>query len=532
MPSIELRRAIHLFDDHPLSVLFKECTPRVLVVTDGLNFNAGDAFGLTQFVNTLKAHPIHGMLPIVKTASRNGSAGADLTNYRFDDANTGVTRSRYDVVFLMGWASEGDYTLPDAERVALQRFMQAGGGVFATGDHETMGAALCSTLPRVAAMRKWVGADAPPSARGSSRHSTNLSGTDETEEFDDQSDDFPQRLYVNFRTQAGGTATINRAPHPLMQMRPPRRVLEVFPDHPHEGECRLPTALTGTFVLDGAKVAEWPQDAAGSAVAPEMVAYSVSHGDGFNSSAKESLVPRLFGAVAAYDGHRAGVGRVTTDSTWHHFVNINLDGTGASNSGLRALLNSDGSDSEALTRIRQYYVNLATWLMPKKVRRCLRFPLLAETLLRDPLIEELDLPRPPDVTGAVAQAIGRSVLAELRLRLPAYQVQALADDALEDALGERGAATLLSEREPRRFTGLAERIHPMEVAEAAVGGLVIGVADVLASAKQATDIRPHESFEAGARTLARTAVQSLLKEHRSSLTTLGKRLDQWERVLG
>lgn len=37
-------------------------------------------------------------------------------------------------------------------------------------------------------------------------------------------------------------------------------------------------------------------------------------------------MPHSFGLVSAYDGHPAGVGRITCDSTWHHFINVNLIG--------------------------------------------------------------------------------------------------------------------------------------------------------------------------------------------------------------
>ena len=35
---------------------------------------------------------------------------------------------------------------------------------------------------------------------------------------------------------------------------------------------------------------------------------------------------RPFGAIGSYDGHRANVGRVLVDATWHHFFNVNLIG--------------------------------------------------------------------------------------------------------------------------------------------------------------------------------------------------------------
>jgi hypothetical protein len=514
----EIDRRLLELNDVAISRLYRECTPRVLVVTDTLNFDPNLGFGLTQFVNTLKAATIHGMTPIVKTASRYGSPGADLPGFDFKHPTDGLTTSRYDVLFLLGKDTEGAGDLPADQVEVIAKFMQDGGGVFATGDHETLGAALCGDLPRVRNMRKWKAADAPPDIRNENRHSTNLSGSDETEEFDDQSDRNPQRLYLNYRTRAGGTVLIDRAAHPLMQMIAPRKVLEVFPDHPHEGECRLPASLAGGFPLGGGTATEWPKDAAGADVAPEIVAYSVSHGDGFPmgpTGAKEGLVPKLFAAVAAYDGHRARVGRVVTDATWHHFVNINLDGT---ESPLTGLQSPAGADTDALVRIRRYYVNLATWLMPQRTRRCLRFPLVLKELVRFPLFEELDLPRPPEPIGPGLRQLGDAVMRSMLAHRPAWEAQSLADDALEDALGAEAFAKLDAERR-----GIAGQTRA-ELGQAALGGLVAGIVDELAALKSAEEIVPHKSFEERARAGARNAVVQLLQPQRDELTRVDRLL--------
>lgn len=508
MNKIDITRALVTLEPALLGSLWKECTPRILVVTDTLNYNAGDGFGLSQFVNTLRASTIHGMAPVVRTASRYGSPGAELTNYNFNDANQGLLKSRWDVVFLFGARSEGLDDLPAAQVDTIERFMQDGGGVFATGDHETLGAALCGNIARVRRMRKWKGADAPPSASATSRHSTNLSGADETETFDDQSDAFAQRLYLNYRTTAGGSANFDRAAHPLMRMRAPRKVLEVFPDHPHEGECVLPAALNGNFTIAGAATPEWPRDAAGVVVAPEMVAYSVSHGDGFPG--KAGLVPRLFGAVAAYDGHRARVGRVVTDATWHHFININLDGTGSARSGFKTAL---GADTDALVRIRQYFVNLATWLMPRNVRLCLRFPLALAELRRYPLFEELDLPRPPSFKPAVTLELGRTLMASLARDRPDWEAQEMADDALEDALGDK----LMARLQDSEGIGGTSRD---DLRAAALGGLLQGMALELEELPSAERIVPHKTFEDSARRGAKEAVTALLGERRQALAAI------------
>lgn len=522
-PTIRFDRRLIEFDDALISRLWRECTPKILVVTDTLNFGTAQGFGLTQFVNSLRASTIHGMTPIVTTASRYGSVGADLTNFKFNDATHGLAIGRYDVLFLLGAATEGvdDLANDPAQLDAIKRFMQAGGGVFATGDHSTLGAALCGDIPRVRGMRKWKIADGPPTMADQNRHSTNLSGDDETEEFSDQSDVHAQRLYLNFRTVAGGTAIIDRLAHPLAQMVGKRRVLEVFPDHPHEGECRVPAALSGTFAIDGAHPPEWPRDAAGAEVWPEIVGYTVSHGDGFPTGPtgpKEALVPKLFAAICAWDGQRGSVGRVVTDATWHHFVNINLDGTGSG--GLTGLQSPAGVDTEALVRIRRYYVNLATWLMPKKVRRCLRWPLVIKELQRFPLFEELDLPRPPDLRGPVLARVGESLVASLSSHLPPWEAQTLAEDALEDALGPEQAAKLLA-----RGGEVVAGLRITELSQAALGGLLTGMALELESLDRAETVQPHKTFEARAREMAQLGVNRLLEDRRAELRRLEDFLD-------
>ena len=101
------------------------------------------------------------------------------------------------MVFLLGIAgnySELEASDPGALAV-LTQFMQAGGGVFATGDHENLGAALCARIPRVRAMRLWN--QGTPSFDGIDRLSTNAPGRsdqggNDVYEFGDQSDLLPE----------------------------------------------------------------------------------------------------------------------------------------------------------------------------------------------------------------------------------------------------------------------------------------------------------------------------------------------------
>jgi hypothetical protein len=490
------------FDDLILP-WFKECTPRLLVVTDNLNYSPGDAFGLTEFVDTLRASTIHGMTPIVITASFHPSAALSydatnqhITNYKFADATHGVRKSRYDVVFILSINGESGPLLTDepGALAALTKFMQDGGGVFATGDHEDLGAGMCKDIPRVRSMRYWLQADTP-SAGGTDRLTTNLAGANQQYEFDDQSDASPQRLYVNFRPDALG----NGHPHPLVQVPASTRAIEVFPDHPHEGECVVPTNLT-TKLLDGI-TDEWPVPPVGGArPSPEMVALTMSHGNAFPG--KDAVVPRSFIAICAYDGQSANVGRVVTDATWHHFVNINIK------PGLAALTANDLND------IKQYYRNLATWLMPKNVRRCRRFPVIIWELVQYPLFEELRPIPMLRATGLELRDMGAVIEDALVRRYTRDEVSQMLDDSIEDALGPDGKVKI--EKLGKEFG----RISVADAGRAAIASIALATADVVVSLKDRRDVDGHHVFDDAAKKAATLGVQRYLEQARNDLRAL------------
>lgn len=389
--------------DDVIAPIFKECTPRILVVADGnLSFGSSD-FGLSDFISTLESTVIHGMIPIVKTAHR-GATSADFSNFTF--TNSTLSKNHYDVLFLFGYSSAG--SLATEEISVIEQFMNDGGGVFATGDHATLGKQLCGNIPRIRQMRRWIG----PSASGTDRISTNDPGSSNTFSFGDQSDTIPQKIYPAYT----GTPA-SSSPHALLQ-HPAKNIIEVLPDHPHESECTIPSSSQ----LNNAD--EWPKDSTGTTVSPEIVALSMSYGGGFTTFNKQPIsAPRAFGAIAAYDGHQAGVGRISTDATWHHFINVNLV---SSSAGPGLIGNADAYD-----RVSTYFGNIANWLMPKRVRRCLRWPLILTIKRLYPVAEFL-----PDIQekGANLESfleIGRETRNTLSRFMGPAQQQEIVDDLLE-----------------------------------------------------------------------------------------------------
>ena len=138
-------------------------------------------------------------------------------------------------------------------------------------------------------------------------------------------------------------------------------------------------------------------------VGADVVAFAVSGGRSvLNGVWKPPVKPRMFGVVSAYDGRSAQPypgksqrpGRIVCDSTWHHFVNINLDGTGSGRTGLGTGSGAGFVPSPALEKIYAYYRNIVSWLQPANRIWCRIFWDLVAVRMNAALLEELlDLDR-------------------------------------------------------------------------------------------------------------------------------------------
>ena len=235
----------------------------------------------------------------------------------------------------------------------------------------------------------------------------------------------------------------------------------------------------------------------------------MSHGDSFPS--KAALTPRSFMAISAYNGHLANVGRVCTDATWHHFININIDGTDTVRNGMQ---DGMGNDTPDMQKIREYYKNLASWLMPKRRRFCFRFPWIITEVLRYPLFEELRVPDLSAATPPQLREIGQKVSTALTDNFPRWQAQSLVADALEDALGEKSAADLLGQS---RNYG---RLSGSEIALAALGGVVIATIDTAIALRDKAEVDVEEVFTPIAKAAAKIAVQKFQEHSLKELHTI------------
>ncbi|GAA3841935.1 hypothetical protein GCM10022243_05420 [Saccharothrix violaceirubra] len=411
----------------------RPCTVKTLLVTDGiLDFGLGD-FGLRTFVDVLindKRSYVRFDLTVAHLSATVSNAAVlqgvpgisrSIKGFVFDDPDH-FTPETYDVVWLFGFDSfiHGvDYPnrtadparypatrLGDAELDALTAHANRGGGLFGTGDHGSIGSALCGSVDRLRGQRHWQDFGASEVGMTTARRNdSNRIGHDAGSQFSDQSDDVPQVLDLKLYSTRVGLLKAARYPHPVLCSRLGR--IDVFPDHPHEGQVRVPPNL-GLSCRDGSP--EYPDAAGGGQVVPEIVATgrvpagnTASSNGGLNL--KTPTIAHTFGVVATYDGHRAGVGRVVTDSTWHHFVNVNLigvvegglfddfvgpgpgPGTPGTHFSKHIGFLASPSGRAALDKIREYYVNVGVWLAPPARIKCMNSRFWWELLWSDRIVE-------------------------------------------------------------------------------------------------------------------------------------------------
>jgi hypothetical protein len=205
-------------------------------------------------------------------------------------------------------------------------------------------------------------------------------------EFDDQSDDLPQRIFPRYYTSGAAFS-----PHPLL--RSPIGDINVLPDHPHESVCLPGDNLADLYTKHGLNLTEFPVED-GVPLTPEVIATSISAGQDIG---KPPTTPRCFGAISVWDGHRVGKGRIVCDATWHHFIDINLDGTGSiSGTGTRNGLRrgSPLTFTNDYYKVVQYYRNIADWLVPTRRRWCRWWIDIVIERFSEPLFEEWR-PLPP-----------------------------------------------------------------------------------------------------------------------------------------
>lgn len=361
---------------------------------DGISFAPAqdatdDTFTVSEFVFLLKNSVVPSIS--VDTAHRRQDPNAKFQNFNFATADL----SPYDVIWMFGYEGYNSRyygsAIGEDELLAIAKFMDGGGGVFATGDHWGMGSYMCGLIPRVRTMRKWFGQDTdlpagyPTTAvdySGATVTSVNWPGVSSLTagradtlqrnpsdskaqfQFDDQSDAIPQQLSF-----PGGSV------HSILLG--PNGPITGYPDHMHEGEVVTPSSLSAVLTIKGQSFTEYPT-VGGFQPAPSVIATSkivaghttivegtMCEQNNFTSDITQT-VANTIGAICAYDGRGVGVGRVVTDSSFHHFLDLNLIGDPCGSSpdrtqGFGAGYTTPASGS-VLADLQAFYVNTVVWL--------------------------------------------------------------------------------------------------------------------------------------------------------------------------
>ncbi|MDZ4855738.1 MAG: hypothetical protein SGJ26_12915 [Nitrospirota bacterium] len=364
-------------------------TIKILVVVDGGSFGsislteAPSGFGVGRVVRLLRESHIGCTHFEVDTARRDSStAGSpNYSSFRFDRQEAGQpVLNKYHEVWCFGFNPDnnagpdsnithpGALPMGDTELTALTTWMNdRRGGLLAMGDHDYLGASMCHRIPRIRSMRRWTNAQGVPPIGGAGnpdthlRHDTNqpftaaqLNGT-AVISFSNQEDSKPQSIdWVPWISQQVSIFQVRQRPHPIL-CHPVHGPIDVMPDHPHEGWCYEDdeidlTAPLGVPTLTGS---EYPT-VGGNQPRPMIIAHGTTTPNPPFMLAKGPSPKKRFGMISVYDGHPGNVGRVATDSTWHHWFDENIQDIEA----------AGGANWDKISR---YYLNVAKWLAPPSV---------------------------------------------------------------------------------------------------------------------------------------------------------------------
>lgn len=356
---------------------------RILIYTDSTavsDNNDKDERGVSILLSLLKQwRPAFAELePVVVNRFKDPQAPQKLTKEFLDNFDQiwvlGLFQTNVDQDFNPTGYGGRENELDPAEQAALRNWMAAGpgdgrrgGGVLVTGDHSELdpnhpsdqaatflcrGRALGINIPRAGKMRVWKG---PP---------TNGSASDDDELVNSvspggkENDDQPQQL------------TLDALPHPLFLGR--HTTISIFPDHVHEGRLDSP-------VLDS----DWPSFN-GIRPEPRVIAQG-----------KNKVTSELYALLSAYDGDPVNVGRIVADTSWRHYMNLNLGNLDAT------------SDDSAKNLMGQFFSNLAVWLAPLELRKEMGREMF-KWLERNSRVDE-ERGNKPEKIGAVAtQALSQT----------------------------------------------------------------------------------------------------------------------------
>jgi hypothetical protein len=385
---------------------------------DGISFapnqdQTDNTFTVAEFIYLLTSStsPTISVDTAHRRQDRDNSTSPPTVYPTFESFNfaTSTNLQNYDVIWLFGYEGWNGAPNPNHSPIsptevdAIHNFMDSGGGVFATGDHYGMGSFMCGKIPRVGTMRKWFGravdqpagypaqamdwsntavtsVNRPPvSTPTSSTNPLPLDPNDPTKnradttqrnpettgaapdtanvfQFDDQSDSLPQTLSF-----PGGIV------HPIRQGQ--NGPLSQFPDHMHEGEVVTPASpIDPTEYPSEGGYQPLPAIIATGGIVPNHA----TNVDGSTCEQNNFTTDQTYtaggtiGILCAYDGRAANKGRIVTDSSWHHYLDINLVGDPCGSTPDRKAgfghFKTPPASGSVLEVLQACYVNTVTWL--------------------------------------------------------------------------------------------------------------------------------------------------------------------------
>jgi hypothetical protein len=364
----------------------------ILVVVDtAISTDPANDFGIASVIELIRNSAVGCMRFRVDIALRNGETPPHVVaaptihqpkyrGFRFNMMN-GATSviDKYEQIWCFGFNPSnsgnpsdaeidqpGAFPASDAELLKLSQWMQdKKGGLFGTGDHHFLGASMCRRIPRLGTMRRWTNADGVPPIGTPARIDTLRppspayepgapGGPLDLGNGSHQGDLTPQPIQWVTWQSSFWPFGIRKRPHPVL-CHPTLGPIDVMPDHAHEGLCVDTAAvpLGGNYNFGGGAQPEYPNAIDGGLrPTPVVIAYGSNLGDppyNFTKGAQPARTSNPM--ISVYDGHRAGVGRVATDSTWHHWMDVNID-------------NMKAANNDDWKKISRYFINLAVWLNP------------------------------------------------------------------------------------------------------------------------------------------------------------------------
>jgi len=263
---------------------------------------------ITGFLSAIQDESGGKLFHITARDRENLASGDDRVLSKLDESD-------FDELWLFGVDAGGG--LGPLDCAAISRFRERGGAVLTSRDHQDLGISFC-TLGGLGAANHF--------------HSKNPESDPARRVADDTGT--PAILWPNYHSGNNGDFQRVELPtpaHPIMRnVGNPSGYIEFLPAHPHEGAISVPPAERSH-----ARVA--------------ALGRSTTTGHPFN-------------IAIAFD--RNGRGRAVVDSSFHHFLDYNLDPhTGCPSFVTEPTGSGMLENSQALTDTKAYIENIARWLV-------------------------------------------------------------------------------------------------------------------------------------------------------------------------